>query len=252
MTELKRPSYQEAAQAALQKHYPNAVCAFIAGSVIRGTATEKSDIDITVIQPDDYDDVHRFSTVEQGWPIEFFVQNEQANQYFMQKDRERGMAVMMDMMCNGEIYPEESATSLRIRAEALKLLELGPPKLSAEEIDDLRYFITDLLDDLDADRPHLELMGIVARLYEKLGDFYLRTRGEWSGHSKSLGRLLAQNHPEFANRFEAAFKDAVHCKLEGLIALTEEVLAPYQGTLFEGYKRSAPADWRDFRKLYTK
>ena len=252
MIQTKRPPYMVAAQAALETHYPQAVCAFVAGSVIRGTETEKSDIDITVILPDDFDDVHRFSTVEQGLPIEFFVQNEQANNYFMNKDRERGMAVMMDMMCHGLVVPAENPTSLRIRAEARKLLELGPPKLSPDEIDDCRYFITDLLDDLDPGRPRLELMGIVARLYEKLGDFYLRSRGEWSGHSKSLGRLLARNHPEFATRFEAAFKEAMHCKLTPLITLTEEILAPYNGPLFEGYKREAPADWRDFRKLYTK
>lgn len=248
----QRLDYMAAAKAALLKHYPKAECAFIAGSIIRGAATEKSDIDITVIHNEGFEDVHRFSTIEGGWPIEFFVQNEQANQYFMNKDRERGMAVMMDMMVNGKVLPTENATSLRIRAEARKLLELGPPKLTESEIDDRRYFITDLLDDLDPSRPHLELIGIIARLYEQVGDFYLRSRGEWSGHSKSLGRLLQKNHPIFAIQFEAAFKDAVRCDLKPLITLVNEVLTPAGGPLFSGYKRAAPADWRDFRKLYTK
>lgn len=247
-----RPDFMTAAKAALEKYYPDAVCAFIAGSIIRGTATKTSDIDITVIHNKGFTDIHRFSTVEQGWPIEFFVQNELANQYFMAKDRTRGMAVMMDMMTNGLVLPEENETSLRIRAAAKKLLEQGPPELTDDEIDDRRYFLTDTLDDLDDTRPQLENIGLAARLFDQLGDFYLRTQGQWSGHSKSLARLLAQNHPAFATKLQNACLAATQQNTLPLKQLVEEVLAPYGGPLFDGYKRTAPPDWRDFRKLYTK
>ena len=113
-----RPDYLTTAKRALQKHYPGHACAFVAGSVVRGDATATSDIDIVVLYDDPFEDVHRFSVIEDGWPVEFFVHNRRANTYFMEKDRARGMCVMMDMVAHG--WPCRPRRVWRLSAERLQ------------------------------------------------------------------------------------------------------------------------------------
>jgi len=242
----EKPSFQDAALMALEEHYPDRLCAIAAGSVLRGEATEKSDIDMVVLYGDDFTDIHRFSAVIAGWPVEFFVHNTQAQDYFMDRDRQRGMCVMMDMIANGLILPENAPLALTQRSKAQKLIAAGPDDLTETEIEDRRYFISDTLDDLDASKPVLDMYGTLANLYNQLGDFVLRAQGKWSGHGKALGRILRREDATLATAFEQAFTAAYQGDYAPVITLGETLLAPYGGRCFAGLKRTASSDWRNF------
>jgi|TARA_R110002124_G_scaffold89216_2_gene228297 hypothetical protein len=244
----EKPGFEAAALMALEEHYPDCVCAIAAGSVLRGEATEKSDIDMVVLYGDDFTDIHRFSAVVAGWPFEFFVHNAQAQDYFMDRDRQRGMCVMMDMIANGRILPENAPLALAQRAKAEKLIAAGPDPLTETEIEDRRYFITDTLDDLDTSKAALDMYGTLANLYNQLGDFYLRAQGKWSGHGKALGRILRREDAALAAEFEQAFTAAYGRDYAPVMALGEKILAPYGGRCFAGLKRAASGDWRSFGK----
>jgi len=245
--ENTRPAFLDAARQALEIFYPDCDSGFAAGSVLRGEETDKSDIDIVVLYGPEFEDIHRHSAIVAGWPVEFFVQNPAAQDYFMEKDRRRGHCVIMDMVANGIAIPEDTPLSRQRREKAQEMIAAGPPVLTEEEMEDRRYFITDTLDDLDAEKPLLDMFGTLANLYNMLGDFYLRAQGRWSGHGKALGRILRKNDAEFAAEYEAAFAAGFSGNFSPVTALAETVLAPYGGRCFAGLKRSAPEEWRSFK-----
>lgn len=241
-----KPPFLETAQKAINKHYPGYKCAFVAGSMLRGQETANSDIDIVVVYDDEFEDIHRNSVIEDGWPIEFFVHNKKANDYFMDKDRQRGMCIMMDMVANGLPLPELNEIARERQFKASEMIRYGPPALSEEEIENRRYFITDSLDDLDESRPALERFGTLSNLYHQIGDLYLRGKGLWTGQGKSLGRLLRRTDINFSEKFEAAFLRAYQNELSDVRSLAEDILNLYGGRCFEGYRRQAPNDWKNF------
>lgn len=242
-----KPPFLETAQKAINKHYPGYKCAFVAGSMLRGQETANSDIDIVVIYDDEFEDVHRNSVIEDGWPIEFFVHNKKANDYYMNKDRKRGMCIMMDMIANGVPLPEANDMAKERQIRAKEIIHSGPPVLSDAEIEDRRYLITDGIDDLDEGRSALERFGTLSNLYHQIGDLYLRGKGLWSGNGKSLGRLLRRADGNFSRNFEIAFEKAYQGDFLAVRNISEDVLNSYGGRLFAGYRRQAPNDWKDFK-----
>ena len=124
------------------------------------------------------------------------------------------------------------------------MIDAGPPPLSEAEIKMRLYTLEGLLDDLDADRSDLENIGVLSLLFGTLGDFYLRSKGAWSGSGKALGWLLRANDLAFADGLERAVKDAQASAFEGLRALCEDVLDAYGGRPFDGYRLAASSAWK--------
>ena len=109
----------------------------------------------------------------------------------------------------------------------------------------MRYFISDLLDDLRAPRSQDEMVGTGARLYEQLADYYLRHRGFWSAKGKAIPRVLRQTNAALSAEYSEAFSDLfARGHPEGVIRLAEDILRGSGGPLFEGYRADAPSTWR--------
>jgi hypothetical protein len=96
------------------------------------------------------------------------------------------------------------------------------------------------VDDIRFPRSGEELVASGASLYQDAADFFLRSRGLWSAHSKTIPRRLREADAEFASKFLAAF-DALFTEKRGAaaVALVEELLAPFGGTLFDGFRMDA-------------
>jgi hypothetical protein len=88
-------------------------------------------------------------------------------------------------------------------------------------------------------------------LHEQLGDFYFRAQGIWSAAKKHIPRRLAKLSPALFERWQEAFLEAWHGETRRLIDLTEEILRPHGGFLFDGYRRDAPTDWKITDNLTT-
>jgi predicted nucleotidyltransferase len=63
---MSRPDPVTSARSHVTARFPDAVQAWLAGSVTTGTATETSDLDITVLLAEG--GVHRESLEHEGWP----------------------------------------------------------------------------------------------------------------------------------------------------------------------------------------
>lgn len=227
----------------LQEKYSGAEFAFLAGSFIRDEATRFSDLDIVVIFRD-LPNAFRESFYFQNFPIETFVHDAETLNYFFEEDAKSGIPSLPQMVSEGIVVPKKTDLSEELKKLAEEILQ-NPLKFSAEKLNQLRYQITGLIDDLREPRSKEELIGTATELYNVLADFYFRANGFWSAQNKSVPRVLQKTNPELKNEFCKSFEELFATeKTEKVIKLTEKILEPHGGFLFDGLKLDAPKDWR--------
>lgn len=228
----------------LKERFGDADFAFVAGSIMRGTATPSSDIDLVVIYSS-LPHAHRESFVFGGVPVETFVHDEGTLRWFMDADVRGGRPALISMVAEGTAVGPRTERAPSLQDEARILLAKGPAPLDRVTLDRMRYDITDKLDDLRNDRPDFEKVAIGAALYIALADFILRSNGAWTGTSKWLPRKLMEFDAALGQDFAAAFNVLFREGNPGpAIEIAERVLVPHGGLLFDGYRNDAPAEWR--------
>ncbi|MEH7400304.1 nucleotidyltransferase domain-containing protein [Gottfriedia acidiceleris] len=234
MKHLNKLNPIEAAQHFIKQYFPKCQGALLAGSVVRGEATETSDLDIVIFDKS-FSSSYRESLKEFGWDIEVFVHNLTSYKQYFKSDYERARPSLPRMVSEGIILRDEGIIE-DIKKEANDILDKGPEKWSEEIIKVKRYFITDALNDFIGSSNRAEELFIANTLAELVSEFVLRTNGKWIGSSKWIIRSLRQYNEEFANILVEAF-DSFYTKGEKnrIIKLVDEVLNPFGGQLFEGF-----------------
>lgn len=225
----------EAAQAFVDQRFPDARVALVASSVLRGEGTETSDLDIFVVatRPDA---PYRASYREQGWPIEVFVHTADSWRDYFAQDRERRRPTLLMMCRESVVLRDHAGLAARIKAEASELLDQGPPALSAAEVEDYRYAVTDLVDDFVGCVQRDEGILIAHDLAVAAADLILAWHHQWTGQGKWLLRALRRLDPELAYRLSASLLAyAEHGDKAPLLHFADEALRPAGGRLFEGY-----------------
>lgn len=240
----ERVSPVEAARRVFAERYGEARVLFLAGSVMRGEATETSDLDIVVVY-ERLAHARRESFVSEGWPVEAFVHDPETWEHFAQVDRRRGVPVILRMVVEGVEVPEASEFSAGLKRRAAEVYEAGPERWDEDEMRLRRYRLTDWVDDIRHPRAAEELVATGASLYQDVADFFLLSRGLWAAHSKTIPRRLREVDAEFAERFRRAFEALFAEKRQApAIALVEEMLGPHGGLLFDGFERDARLEER--------
>jgi predicted nucleotidyltransferase len=234
-----RASPEETAQRIWRERFEGARVLFLGGSVMRGEATPTSDLDVVVVY-ERLPNAYRESFVYGGWPVEAFVHDAGTLGEFFERDRRRGLPALMSMVWEGVEVPESSEFSARLKQSARELLEAGPPPWDDEELALRRYRLTDRVDDMRYPRSAEELVATGAWLYQDAAEFYFRARGLWSAHSKTIPRRLREADAAFAEKFLRAFEALFAEKRpEPAVALVAELLEPFGGFLFEGFRKEA-------------
>ena len=234
-----------AALEVIAERFNGAAVTFLGGSVVRGEATETSDLDLVVVY-ERLAAAHRESFVHGGWPIEAFVHDPETLRYFfLHVDRLAGIPSLPDMVASGIPLPRATDLSGSLQALAGDVISKGPPRWTDAEVAASRYAITNFVDDMRSPRSRAELTATATALYSALADHFLRTQGYWSAKAKAIPRRLEAVAPDFAERFIAAFTELfAKGQPEAVIQLCEEVLLPCGGWLFAGHKVVAPLEWR--------
>lgn len=235
----------DVATAVRAARYRDAAATFAAGSIVRGEGTSFSDLDLVVVYaqlPRAYRESFRFG----GYPVEAFVHDPATLEYFfLEVDRPSGVPALPQMIAEGIEIPGPTELSRDLKQRAAAVLEAGPPPLDRDSERRMRYFVSDLLDDLRAPRSREELVGAGARLYEQLADYHLRRQGLWSARGKAIPRVLRQADPALCSTYCDAFSDLfARGDATAVIRLAEGLMREAGGPLFEGYRADAPATWR--------
>jgi predicted nucleotidyltransferase len=227
------------------QRYPDCAIVFLAGSLVRGEGTSTSDLDLVVVF-DELPSAYRESFRFERWPVEAFVHDPTTLKYFfIERDRPSGVPSLAAMVSEGIEVPKTSVLSESLKDLANEILAGGPPLWSDDDVDQSRYMITSLVDDLRDPRSIGECMASGARLYEAMANHYLRSRGLWAAKDKTIPRKLEEADPQFSAKFISAFsslfRDGDAAKVT---ELAEALLEQHGGWLFEGYIARAPKQWR--------
>jgi hypothetical protein len=231
-----------------ENRFRGADAILLAGSVVRGEASKFSDLDLIVF----------YSRVEcsrlesffhREWPVEALIHDSETMRYWVEtKQLPIGDSTLADMILEGLEVPGPTDLTREMKAWAQDIVKMGPPDLDAEEIARRRYQISALCDDLREPRSKIELLASGAVLFSELADFYLRTRGQWSGRGKNVLRRLKRFDAAFSRRYSEAFEDIFdHQQTRRALDVTSEILSPHGGPLFAGYRQDSPVTWRRAR-----
>ncbi|MCA1053783.1 nucleotidyltransferase domain-containing protein [Rossellomorea aquimaris] len=225
---------EEAAKLFTDENFLTSSIVLLGGSVVRGEATETSDLDIVVVD-DRVDQAYRESIIAHDWPIEVFVHNRETIYQFFEKDCERARPSLPRMVAEGKVIKDDGSSKL-LKEHALRLLLDGPPEWNESTIGLKRYFLTDLLDDFIGSVLHAESLFIAGALATALHEFVLRTNRMWIGSSKWIVRALNDFDQNFADEFVNCFDCYYRTgDKEPVIKLVDLVLQPYGGRLFHGF-----------------
>jgi len=213
--------------------FPRATGVVVAGSTAAGERTATSDVDVLVLLPVDAlvtrSSLARTEVFEDE-VVEAFAYTVPAFRDWAGRGFAEHRPVLAHMLVDGEaLLLDEDAADLRDWAAAR--LAAGP-RISAHELDLLRYAVTDLVDDLAAIADPFEETVVRVVLVETLARFLLLAHGRWLGSGKWLVRRLRGWDEGVAADLAAAATDTSRA-----LSAAERYLAPWGGRLQDGFER---------------
>jgi hypothetical protein len=223
----------EDARALVSERFPAALAAFLGGGVLSSRRTVTSDLDIVVVlagPPAPYRESLRW----RGWPTETFVHDRDSLDLFFAKDAARRRPSLA-RMCTGGVILADAGVAAEVRERAQAVLAAGPPAASDTDLNEHRYGLTDLVDDLAGSTDPAETAVIGWNVWVATAELALIQAGAWLGSGKWLPRELRASDPDLAARMVAAIGDR-----RQLIDLAEEVLDRAGGRFWVGYRVPAP------------
>ena len=217
-------------------HFPDALVAFVGGSVLTPDRTETSDLDVVVLL-DGPPAPFRATYRHDGWVVEAFVQTRASLELYSTHDVERRVPSLLRMCGESEVVVDRCGLAAGIQEEARRRLAAGPGPLADADRDAMRYLLTDLLEDLAGCRSDDELAHIAGLLLVRTADLALAVAGAWGGTGKGLHRSLVRHDPGLARRLAGAHRQVVAGgPREPMHAVVREVLDRAGGPLLEGYR----------------
>ena len=239
---MDRPDGVVTARALVAQLFPDAVQAWLSGSVVLGAATRTSDLDVTVLL--DHGDAFRESMVVDGWPVELFVHTEASIHHFVAKDVARRRPTMARLVATG-VALLDGLGGAAVLDHCAATLEAGPPPLSQDELDLARYLLTDQLDDLAGGAAAGIWDAVVVEVWRRTAELYLDASGWWQGNGKWLVREVEacdrSRGTRVAEQLHAGLPAALDGDPSALVAAADEVLDLVGGRLWGGFRLDAPA-----------
>jgi len=227
-------------QTLVSERYSSAKAVFWAGSVSAGHETQTSDLDLVIIF-DNVEHAYREAFIYDGWPMDVFVHDPATLEYFYNCiDFPSFVPALPNMIAYGTLITQDSEFGNNLQKQAIALLE-NKPQLDNNALLNRRFHITDSLDDLKGSENTHEFIAIKYNLYQQLAEFYLLANSNFIGSGKQLARQLEKVDSIVADDFYNVFsKDDV----EAIEAFTKQILEPFGGLLWDGFKLEAPKEWR--------
>ncbi|WP_433168776.1 nucleotidyltransferase domain-containing protein [Kribbella sp. CA-247076] len=227
----------EVARQLIAEEYPDARAAWLGGSVVRGDAGSTSDLDITVLLTGPPAPFRR-SLEYGGWPVELFVHTEKSLRHFCDKDQVRRQPSMMRLVGETVVLVDKDGSGARLRQAGLDEIAAGPTPLTTDELDQLRYGITCLLDDL-ADATTVDVRTAIASiLWQDAARLLLTGSRLWSGTGKGLLRELHRYDEAHGTDHGRALPAGV-LDTERLVEEVDGILDQFGGRLFAGFELRA-------------
>ncbi len=193
----------------------------LAGSVFRGKADPRSNLDLYVIIGGELR--HRDQRFFAGVPVEMFFNNEERSRGYFAQDQREGRARAVRLMAFGHVIYDPDRVFARLRTDALDVMERGPA-VPEETLTFRRYGAVDQMDSaLDvADRDPAMARILATEAVSQAIAVWFVERGGWIPRGKDRLQELRTVDPEAAIAVER-FIDS------GSVAEAEEAIAVLLG-----------------------
>jgi predicted nucleotidyltransferase len=229
----------ETGRALVAERYPDARAAWLAGSVVTGTATATSDLDITVLLPGP-PAPFRESIEYDGWPVELFVHTRESVAHWIAKDVERRRPTLVRLISSGVVLLDLDGVGSALAEECGAVLAAGPGPVSQSDLDAMRYALTDTLDDLADCTEPVMATAVAYAVWEQAARLLLAADARWWGTGKWLVRELRERDEardtSYTLRLHAGLVAAVEGDPVLLAIVAEEILDLAGGPLWVGYR----------------
>lgn len=233
---MERLDALDAARQIIGARFPDAIAAFLTGSMLTARRTSTSDLDIFIVLPGS-PAPFRETLREHGWPVELFVQTIESIKYFSELEAKDYSGVTLKMISDGFILHSINGQAEQIQKNAHEKLTKGPRPLSDHEMRRRRYLLTDQLDDLIGSTDPTEILYITQQLVIGCSELALISKKQWLSSGKWLSRSLVKADPDFSDRlYQAARSVLIEEDKTAMEVVTREVLKRVGGPLTDGYK----------------
>ena len=193
----------ETVQALIREHFPDCEAAILGGSAVTGGWNEHSDLDIVIVDPET-DVCYRETFDVDGQLVEAFVFYDDAYvDHFVESARE-GIPTLQMICAHGRVIVNRNQAADRLQEEARRSLEQGPEPWTLDQMNESRYELTDLSNDLKMDLPLLEQWMLFHRVAWLGMEFALRVNERWCGEGKWMVRELRRLDPALCDRLADA------------------------------------------------
>jgi hypothetical protein len=170
-------------------------------------------------------------------PLEFFVHTEESLIDFIDRERRLRRSPLLHMCAQGLIISDHDQRLARLQDLARDRWSAGPAPLVDDELDDRRYRLTAMLDDLADEADPADRAALAAAVFTDVADLALISRGQWSGAGRWLTRRLREADAALADDLVAGLSTAVHGDPRVLIGCGRAELDRLGGRLDSGYER---------------
>ncbi|MCK4980535.1 MAG: nucleotidyltransferase domain-containing protein [Candidatus Delongbacteria bacterium] len=229
----------EIAKRFINEEFSDCQVALLAGSVVRGEATETSDLDIVIITEDERTPF-RQSFFKHDWMIETFVFSMESYKTFFEDDFKKRIPSIIQMCQEGVIIKDTNDLSEIIKKDADEWMNKGVTPYSDKEIEAKRYMLTSIIDDLIGCNDFEQQIFIVNQMIEYTCNIILVTNGHWEAKGKWAQKLMKEFDPQIYKEMITALNTFYKSEAkEPLIQFVEKELDKVGGRLFEGYYREA-------------
>lgn len=205
--------------------YPKLRAALLTGSVVRGTATPTSDIDVVVLLPAGAGGLR--DTVEwDGRTVDVFGYDDAALARWLAADTERRRPGLCSIVLDGVLIAGDQQVADAAKRTAQEVFDAGPRACTGAELLRMRYCVTDGLLDLETSTDRAETLLLASPLIAEAVDLLFAVERRWSGNGKWLLRELRAYDPALADRLARAHDELARTdRTAALVEVLDEVLA---------------------------
>jgi len=209
--------------------FPEALAVVLGGSSAAGRLTPTSDLDVVVVTPPraaPYRHCLRWA----GWPVEVLVHDPQTLAAYCEDNLAHRWPGIPRLLAEGVVVTDTGGLGAAFQAQMRDRLAAGPAPLTRAELDERRFVLTDLLDDLAGAADPGERAFVAWRALTEAARLALAAGRRWQGSGKWLLRELRYLDAGLADRVVAALDDPARA-----YAVGREVLDRVGGPLWEGH-----------------
>lgn len=214
--------------------YPDLRAALLTGSIVRGTSTATSDLDVVVLLPAGAGAVRE--TVEwSGRTVDVFGYDLASLEHWLAVDTSQRRPGLSSMVLDGVLIAGSADVVSEARAVAQRVYDAGPEPWTEAQLLRLRYGVTDVLLDVETAGDRAESLLLGSKLVTEAVTLLFATAGRWSGNGKWLLRELRSYDAELAAELESAYDEHARTgQPAALVRVADRILSRCGGRFLVG------------------